>query len=114
MATPANCITETEARALYNNWDNRATLIANNIAPDARDVVFSVEELEEYLKYVKQNHVGMSKPGIRVYFAANNNSQSTKATVFLSPTNGISANSPNNYAIKPFNRGGTGWPPNIY
>ena len=50
MAKPANCISETEARTLYNNWDNRATLINNNLAPDARDVIFSVEELEAYLK----------------------------------------------------------------
>ncbi|MBZ0328208.1 MAG: hypothetical protein K8F54_11420 [Altibacter sp.] len=114
MAKPANCISETEARTLYNNWDNRATLINNNLAPDVRDVIFSVEELEAYLKYVKENHVGMSKQGIRIYFAAYNNAQSTKATVFLAPTNGTSANAPNNYAIEALNKGQGGWPPNIY
>lgn len=114
MAKPAKCISETEARTLFNNWDNRATLINNNLGPDVREFVFSVEELEEYLKYVKDNHSGMSKQGIRIYFAAYNNAQSTKATVFLSPTNGTSPNSPNNYAINALNVVSGGWPPNIY
>ncbi|PKA84426.1 hypothetical protein ATE92_2615 [Ulvibacter sp. MAR_2010_11] len=115
MATkPQNCISESEARTMYNNWTSRAMSRSGGMGlGDARDVIFSIEELEEYIKYVKDNHTGLAKPGIRIYFAANG-PQPDASTVFLTPTLGVNTNSPNNYAIDSYNRGGTGWPPNIF
>ncbi len=114
MEKPSKCISETEARALYNNWNSRASLIDKDLGSDVRDFVFSVEELEEYLAYVKKNHTGTSEPGIRIYFAAYDDSKSKQNTVFLAPTNGVKADSPNNYSIDSLNTVGGGWPPNIY
>jgi len=118
MGKPQKCISETEARKLHDNWVNSR---ANHIqqgrgTEDAREVVYSVEELEEYLAYVKSESAkqGINKPGIRIYFAAYDTPASDKATVFLAPTESGDVNSDNNYKIDSFNFGGGGWPPYNY
>jgi hypothetical protein len=118
MAKPAKCISVTEAKQLQDNWKStRATEIESALGYiDTREFFFSVDELEEYLNYVKSESTKQSipKPGIRIYFAAYDNDSSDKATVFLAPTNGPTKSSANNYNIDPFNKGNAGWPPNNY
>ena len=52
--------------------------------------------------------------GIRIYFAAYDNSVTDKATVFLAPTTGTASSSANNYNIQPFNKASGGIPPVNY
>lgn len=115
MSKPLNCITVEEARELRNNWvQTRAVYIENRLgSPDIHEFLFSVEELQQYLDYVK---AGTEKetPGIRIYFAAYSDNKSDKATVFLAPTLGITAESKNNYDLQPLNRSVQGWPPRNY
>ena len=115
MSKPSNCITVAEARQLHENWiKTRSLYIEKGLgAPDTCEFLFSVEELQKFLDYVKagtENH----KPGIRVYFAAYDSEKSRKATVFFAPTLGITSDSKNNYDLEPFNNGLQGIPPKNY
>ncbi|OAB78821.1 hypothetical protein [Cochleicola gelatinilyticus] len=118
MSKPKNCITPTEAKQLQENWmDTRALYIKNETgSEDVSNVFYTVEELEEYLTYVKNESKkqGIDSPGIRIYFAAYNDSKSKKATVFLAPTEGDAASSNTNYKLDPLNKGVGGWPPAPY
>lgn len=116
MSKPSNCITVAEARQLQDNWlATRAVDIERAMgSADTREFLFSVEELEQFLNYIKATSVGTANPGVRIYFAAYDNDTSDKATVFLAPTNGITAGSPNNYNLQPLNKGITGFPPTNY
>jgi len=118
MATPAKCITVVAARALQDNWvATRQPEIDRTLNyQDAREVIYSVEELQEYLNYVKEESVkqGIANPGIRLYFAAYNTDANNKATIFLAPTDGIAVGSNNIYTIQPFNHGMAGIPPFNY
>lgn len=118
MNKPNKCISVQEARTLQDNWANtRGVSIQNSRGEeDSREVVYSVEELEEFLAYVKSqsSKKGITNPGIRIYFASYNDNKSTRSTVFLSATDSGDANSNNDYNTLPFNHGGSGWPPNIY
>lgn len=118
MAKPEKCISVAKARELQNNWiSTRAVHVERGQGgADQREVIFSLAELEEYLEYVKSESAkqGVKSPGIRVYFAAYNNDDSKKATVFLAPAKGTDVNADNNYEIDPFNWGHGGWPPNNY
>ncbi len=118
MGKPAKCISENEARTLQNNWVNtrEPTLTRELGEQDCREVLFSLEELQEYLNYVKDesDRQGITNPGIRVYFGAYDDSNSNKATVFLAPTKAITDGSDNNYNIDAYNRGVNGNPPTSY
>ena len=118
MARPTKCISVTEAKELQSNWRSTRALDIERAmgSADTSDFVFSVDDLQEFIEYVKDESLkqGVKSPGIRVYFAAYDNAKSDKATVFLAPTKGADADSDNNYDIDPLNRGGTGWPPNNY
>ncbi|MCH2490786.1 MAG: hypothetical protein MK211_11610 [Flavobacteriales bacterium] len=119
MAKPSKCISVAQGQALCNNWQtSRAAAInqSRGNQPDCCEFVFSVEELEEYLEYVKElsSDQGVAKPGIRIYFGAYNDDQSNNATVVLVPTNGTSKTSDNNYSIDPFNTVIGGFPPKLY
>lgn len=119
MAVPANCITEQQARQLHDNWvATREPVITQmrNGTQDTREFVFCVSELEEFLNYVKDESAkqGIDKPGVRIYFGAYNDMNSTNATVFLSATDSCDASSNNNYNVQPLNRGIGGWPPQNY
>ena len=118
MSKPAKCIPVAEAKELYNNWirTRGPALDRSAGSQDACDFIYSIAELEEFIAYVKQESTkqGVIDPGVRIHFAAYDTDDSDKATVFLAPTKGSSANAPVNYTIEPLNRGNTGWPPNIY
>lgn len=117
MAKPQNCIPVSEAKTMYTNWQqSRAPKLVRDSNPEVSDVIFTLAELEEFIEYVKDGSADaeIADPGIRIYFAATGQDSKSKATVFLAPTIGINANSPNNYNLEPLNRGTTGWPPNDY
>ncbi|GAA4278416.1 hypothetical protein [Aquimarina mytili] len=126
---PKKCITVDEARELQKVWcDTRTPEIDKCIGfQDTREFWWSVEELEEYLKYVKKQSKkqGIDDPGIRIYFGAYPESKCKMhrgySTVFLAPTGapagsfgkgGDSAS--NNYEIQPMNGAGAGFPPKDY
>lgn len=116
MSIPKNCITVEKARQLQNNWvATRAIDIERSQGSvDAREFLFSVAELQQFLDYIKKGSDTAGQPGVRIYFGAYDNDGSDKATVFLAPTDGISAGANNNYNLQPLNRGLTGFPPNNY
>ncbi len=118
MSKPANCISVKEGQDLLSHWvaTRGNSLSSSSVGQDAHDVFFTLAELQEYLDYVKDesNKQGISNPGIRIFFGAYNESNNDRSTVFLAPTDSDDNNSGNNYNIDPFNRGGTGWPPNAY
>lgn len=118
MSKPSKCVSVQEARKLQENWLNtRTPEIDRSLGyVDAREAFYTVEELEEFLNYVKNKskEQGVNNPGIRIYFGAYNDEKSNKATVFMTPTLGDDKNSENNYDIEPLNYGGEGWPPKNY
>lgn len=116
MSKPSNCISVAEARQLQNNWvATRAMDIEKSQGSvDTREFLFSVAELQQFLDYIKAGTDVGSQPGVRIYFGANDNNASDKATVFLAPTNGITSGATNNYKLEPLNRGLAGFPPKNY
>ncbi|MCR9181804.1 MAG: hypothetical protein NXH73_02660 [Flavobacteriaceae bacterium] len=118
MSKPTKCVSVQTARDLQNNWvATRQPEIDRALGyTDAREVFYSVEELEEFLNYVKSESKkqGITNPGIRIYFGAYNDVKSNKATLFLAPTTGDDKNSDNNYSIEALNDGTQGWPPKNY
>ena len=110
MGRPAKCVTVQEGKDLQKNYrDTKGTL-------DSYEVVYSLDELQEFLDYVRElsSEQNIAKPGIRIYYAAYDLPQPNKGTVLLSATEGTAMNAPNNYSIDPMNRGMGGWPPNQY
>jgi len=118
MTKPKNCIPVAEAKTLQKNWnDTRAIDIEKAMgSKDVCSVTFNIDQLQEFIDYVKSESTnkGIEKPGIRIYFAAYNDKESTKATVFLNATESDDGNSANNYGIDPLNKGDNDWPPNAY
>ncbi|SRX54954.1 hypothetical protein [Aequorivita sp. CIP111184] len=116
MSKPSNYITVAEARQMQDNWvATRAVDIEQAMgSADAREFLFTVDELQEFLDYIKASPSMGTQQGVRIYFAAYDNDTSDKATVFLAPTLGVTASSPNNYNLKPLNKGITGFPPTNY
>ncbi len=116
MSKPSNCITVSEARQLQDNWvATRAVDIERSQGSvDAREFLFSVAELQQFLDYIKAGSDVGAQPGVRIYFAAYDNDVSDKATVFLAPTLGTSLGADNNYRLEPLNQGLTGYPPKNY
>tara|TARA_R100000353_G_scaffold153008_2_gene111361 strand:- start:10890 stop:11285 length:396 start_codon:yes stop_codon:yes gene_type:complete len=115
MALPSNYITEAEARSLQDNWvATRAVDIERAMgSADTREFLFSVAELEQYLKYIRDNSKSVD-PGVRIYFGAYDNETNDKATVFLAPTVGTNEGAANDYNLSPLNKGISGWPPKNY
>ena len=115
MSKPQDCIPVSKAKVLRKNWvETRAKFIQNELnSQDVSDVLFSLDDLQQFLDYVRANTKD-HKPGIRIYFAANESSLSGKATVFLAPTLGITKGSANNYDLEPLNNGLQGIPPTNY
>lgn len=127
MTKPLKCISVEKARELQDDWkQSRAKEIENGQGyQDTREFSYSLEELQEYLDYVKEESAkqGVKKPGIRIYFASypKSNEKKSYATVFLAPTKGNSGedaeaagNDENNYDIDPMNHGTGGKPPTNY
>lgn len=125
MAKPEKCITVEEARELQNRWvGSRGKEIERGQGyQDTREFYFSLEELQDYIKYVKEESEkkGAVNPGIRIYFGAypqgKFNRNKSYSTVFLAPTHEVT-NSPtsieNNYEIDPYNGSSGGIPPKEY
>jgi hypothetical protein len=118
MEKPKNCITPEAAKVLQNNWnDTRAKYIEKGLGTkDVCAVTFNIDQLQQFIDYVKAESTkqGIDNPGIRVYFAAYNDKESNKATVFLNATESDDGNSANNYEIDPLNLGQNEWPPQAY
>lgn len=120
MAKPDKCISVEEARKLHDNWvESREGVISqsrSNQEVDCREVVYTVDELQEFLDYVREesDNQGIKNPGIRIYFAAYKGTNNDRATVFLAPTKGGESDSENNYTLDPLNLGNGGWPPQDY
>ena len=91
---PEKCISVKEGRALQKAWcDTRTPEIDKCLGfQDKREFWWSVEELQDYLKYVKRESKkqGVENPGIRIYFGAYPKGECKMhrgySTVFLSPT----------------------------
>ncbi len=126
---PNKCISVDNAKELQQNWcDHRASHLHKCLGhEDAREFWWSVEELEEYLAYVKEESAkqGIQKPGIRAYFGAYPQAKCKHgkgmSTLFLAPTGSREGSlgkdgalEPNNYEIEPLNEGSYGNPPQIY
>ncbi|PVW14760.1 hypothetical protein [Marixanthomonas spongiae] len=118
MTKPAKCISVDEARQLQDNWVNTRAVEIERAqgSVDTREFFYTVDELQEYLDYVKDlsKKQKIDSPGIRIYFAAHDSSLDDKATVFLAPTMGDTVHSNNNYDIEALNSSSGGWPPKNY
>lgn len=125
MNRPQKCISISEARILQDTWKNsRGKEIQRGQGyEDTREFSFSVEELQQYLDYVKEKsrEQGIENPGIRIYFASypKNGPKKSYSTVFLAPTKGLKIlgteeGNENNYEIEPLNTVTGGKPPIEY
>lgn len=116
---PEKCISVEEARELHGNWCNhRGKHLEECLGhADHREFWWSVEELEEYLEYVKaeSKEQGITDPGIRIYLGAYSKDTCKMgkgySTLFMTPTGSQAkslgkdgARAQNNYNIAPFNR----------
>lgn len=115
MLNSSSLITVEEARRLQQNWiETRADAIEKEMgAEDGREFLFSLDELQKFLDYIKEKSKSKN-PGIRIYLAAYNENNKKGATLFLAPTDGTSLDSSNDYTLKPLNRVMQGWPPLNY
>ncbi len=128
MGKPKKCISVEEARELQQVWcDTRTPEIDRCIGfEDTREFWWSVEELMEYLKYVKRKSKkqGIENPGIRMYFGAYPDSKCKMkrgySTLFLAPTGAPAGvgkdgdDDPNNYNLDPLNGGSSRIPPKVF
>ena len=97
-------ITSNEAIKLCNNFDAKHTELTKLIKKeDNRSVLFSLEELKNYITFVEEQSDTID--GIRVYLGSNKETQLT--TVFLCPTE----KGKDNTLIEAYNMGTTGNPP---
>lgn len=125
MKNPEKCISVEEARLLQNNWkESRGKFIEKGQGyVDTRDFWYSLDELQEYLDYVKETsrEQGVNNPGVRIYLSAYPPTPKKKSftTIFLAPTKENSEKeqdekNENNYEILPLNTATGGWPPKDY
>lgn len=131
MKKPTNLITKEEATELSKRFAKKNKLISRSIGkPGNCSTWYSLEELEEYIAYIKAESTakGYNIDGIRFYMGSYSKSNSSKekqkqTTIFLAPTGDKVAqektiamaaptSSPDIEEIEPFNRGNDGWPPN--
>ena len=128
MEKPKKCISVEEARKQQEEWvKTRGREIARGQGyEDTREFWYSLDELQEYLDYVreKSKKQDVEKPGIRFYLGAYPGANGKKgyATIFLSPTKEAPESTEsseedsdsNNYEIDPLNQTHGGFPPTIY
>jgi hypothetical protein len=127
MKKPAKCISVEEAKKQQGEWikTRGAEIERAGKYKDTRDFWYSLDELQEYLDYVreKSKEQGVTKPGIRFYLGAYPGAiNKGYSTIFLAPTKEKDPSEetleeekdPNNYDIEPYNTIGTGWPPLNY
>lgn len=88
MDQPRKCLKPEEGRALQNIWKkSRGKEIEDGQGYiDTREFWYSIEELQEYLDYVKQKskEQGVNNPGIRIYLGAYPKTEENKSytTIF--------------------------------
>ncbi|MCM4159807.1 hypothetical protein FHG64_15775 [Antarcticibacterium flavum] len=124
MKKPAKCVSVEEAREQQKEWVNTRGKVIGSKFKDVRDFWYSLDELQEYLDYVreKSKEQGVENPGIRFFLGAYSPGRKDgNATMFLAPTREKDPNKdseevedPNNYEIEPYNTIGMGWPPSDY
>lgn len=125
MERPAKCISVEEARKEQEEWIKTRGKALQGKYKDVRDFWYSLDELQEYLDYVreKSKEQGVEKPGIRFFLGAYSPGRNDgNATLFLGATKENDSSvegeedekDPNNYEIDPYNTIGTGWPPSDY
>lgn len=85
MSKPTECISVLGSKALQARWMTTRTVDIENAqrSKDTCAVTFNIDQLQQFIDYVKEEsqNQGMLKPGIRVYFAANDSALSDKPTV---------------------------------
>ncbi|SFN59589.1 hypothetical protein [Salegentibacter flavus] len=120
---PSKTITHEAAKEMQDRYvETRYEIITSQLGPDTREFYWSLEDLEQYLAYVKKESQkqGVKNPGIRIYLGAYGEEKGGKTTLFFSPTKDvISAENKgeaplNNYDILPMNTGSGLWPPGSY
>lgn len=128
MEKPKKCISIEEAREEQDEWVRTRGKDIKECEgfEDTREFWYSLDELQEYLDYVreKSKEQGVKKPGIRFYLGAYPTTKYKKgyATMFLAPTKEATGETaddakdsePNNYGIEPMNITHGGNPPIIY
>ncbi|MAN59748.1 MAG: hypothetical protein CMC08_07940 [Flavobacteriaceae bacterium] len=118
MGKPKKCITVSAAKEIQKKWnDTRGREIDRAQGEmDTFEFTFSIPDLEEYIAYVKEeaDKQRISSPGLRLYFAAYDDDKSSKATVFLCPSESEGNDSKTVYTIDPYNQNQGGWPPKKY
>jgi hypothetical protein len=127
VAKPQNTISPKNARSLQKRFiRTRAAVLKDTLGyDDVRDVTFSLNDVEQYIKYVKQQMPGTDPADIdlRIFFGTNPPSAQYKeglSTIFMAPI----VKSPTqqggffmNYmqtGLDPLNKGTGGMPPNDY
>jgi len=132
MVKPTQLISFEKGKELNKNYnDKRGTLVTEKSGlEDANAFWFSIEELERYIAYVKENAVekGYSVDGIRIYLGVYPETEEKNAgytTVFLTPTGTINdeqgtrgsvslqGNALDITTIEPLNFGSMGNPPKL-
>ncbi|SHF87785.1 hypothetical protein SAMN05444483_10371 [Salegentibacter echinorum] len=132
MKKPKKCISVEEARREQDEWvKTRGKDIEKCCGyEDTREFWYSLDELQEYLDYVreKSKEQDVEKPGIRFYLGAYPKTKGKRSytTMFLSPTKEKSRklrklnykndgdDNENNYDIEPMNIIQGGEPPRNY
>ena len=127
MEKPKKCISRQEAKELQTRWwQSRGKAIERSEKhTDVCAVKFSVAELVEYLKYVKEKseEQAIEDPGFCIWmgYYAPGNRKPSLSTVFLSATKKKSKNIEeeesdfeDNPEIEPYNTGNGLWPPGVY
>lgn len=117
------------AKELNENWRGKN---GNGPGPavqaagfkDSYETWFSMEELEKYLQYVKDNIPASENPGIRIYFGnygVTGDQKNKLSTAFLAPTrqvesqtDGGTTTNENVYTLDAYNDGSQPWPPDPY
>jgi len=100
----ADQITPNQAEVLSNNYNDKYNAITKLInKDDNRSCSFSINELENYLDYIKESKKDID--GIRIYLGSNNETDMT--TMFMVPT----SKNIDNTSLNVLNRFHDGFPP---
>ena len=76
-------IKPSDAKKLCNNFDDKYKELSKFIKKDDnRSVLFSIQEIQDYIEYVKKENPTVD--GLRVYLGSNKKTKMT--TVFFAPT----------------------------
>ncbi len=125
---PTKCISVQQAKTLQQEWWKTRLEVTtnNNRHKDTCEFHFTLEELQEYLDYVKEASAaaGLSNPGINIWFGAYQakDKRPSLSTIFLSATKRKNSEAVDesgrdydeNPEIDPLNQNNGPWPPLEY